>query len=258
MARLENKVAIVTGGAGGIGGAAAERFVGNGASVMIVDVDEAALAAVAERIQKAEGDRVAYHVADVSDPAQTRAYVERTVERFGGVDVLFANAGLEGKFKPLVDYPVEELDRLLRVNVRGPFLGIQAVAPHMSARGGGSVIVTSSVAGVVGSSGLSAYVLSKHAVIGLVRTAAVELAPRGIRVNSLNPGPVENRMMRSIEEQASPGDGDAVKRGFLGMVPMGRYGTNEEMANLALFLASEDSSYCTGAVFLADGGFTAQ
>jgi NAD(P)-dependent dehydrogenase (short-subunit alcohol dehydrogenase family) len=159
---------------------------------------------------------------------------------------------------PIVDYPIAELDRVLAVNVRGPFLGIQAVAPIMSRRGGGSIIVTSSVAGLVGSRGLSANVASKHAEVGFVKTAACELAPAGIRVNALNPGPIENRMMRSIEEQASPGHGEQVKKGFLGMVPMSRYGTNEEMAQLALFLAGADSSYCTGAVFVADGGFVAQ
>lgn len=254
MGALEGKVAIVTGGSGGIGRATAAAFIREGASVMLVDRVEAELRAAAESL----GGSAACFAADVSDAAQTRGYVEATIARFGGVDILFANAGVEGRVAPITEYPVEELDRVLAVNVRGPFLAIQAVAPHMAARGGGSIVITSSVAGVIGSAGLSAYVASKHATIGLAKTAAIELAPLGVRVNTVNPGPIENRMMRSIEDQAAPGHGADVKAGFLGMVPMGRYGTNEEIAALALFLAGDASSYCTGAVFLADGGFVAR
>lgn len=254
MGALESKVAIVTGGAGGIGRATAAAFLREGASVMLVDRVEADVRSAAESL----GERAAFFAADVSELGPTRAYVEATIARFGGVDVLFANAGIEGRVAPITECPVEELDRVLAVNVRGPFLAIQAVAPHMASRGGGSIVITSSVAGVVGTPGLSAYVASKHATIGLAKTAACELAPLGIRVNTVNPGPIENRMMRSIEDQAAPGHGEDVKAGFLAMVPMGRYGTNEEIAELALFLASGASSYCTGAVFLADGGFVAR
>jgi NAD(P)-dependent dehydrogenase (short-subunit alcohol dehydrogenase family) len=255
MGKLDGKVAIVTGASGGIGAAAAALFVQEGASVMLVDVDAKALFEVASSLGT---ERVAACAADVSEPEHAARYVERTVERFGGVDVLLANAGIEGKVCPLLDYPLADFDRVLSVNVRGAFLGIQQAAPHIAKRGGGSIVITSSVAGVIGSPGLSAYVASKHAVIGLMKTAACELAPMSIRVNTLNPGPIENRMMRSIEEQAAPGHGDAVKQGFLAQVPLGRYGTNEEMAKMALFLASDDSSYCTGGVFLGDGGFVAR
>ena len=179
------------------------------------------------------------------------------MERFGGLDIVFANAGTEGRVAPIAQYPVEDFDRVLAVNVRGPFLAIKSAVPEMAKRGGGSIIITSSVAGLIGSPGLSAYVASKHATIGLAKTAAAELAPMGIRGNTIDPGPIDNRMMRSIEEQAAPGHGADVKQGFLGMVPMKRYGTNEEIAQLALFLASASSSYCTGASFVADGGFVA-
>lgn len=255
MGKLDGKVAIVTGASGGIGAASAALFVAEGASVMLVDLDEEALRRVAREIG---GDRVAICPGDVSDPGYSARYVEETVRRFGGVDILFANAGIEGKFSPLLQYPLADFDRVLAVNVRGVFLGIQQAAPRIAERGGGSIVITSSVAGVIGSPGLSAYIASKHAVIGLMKTAACELAPMNIRVNTLNPGPIENRMMRSIEEQASPGHGDEVKKGFLSMVPLGRYGTNEEMAKMALFLASDDSSYSTGAVFMGDGGFVAR
>jgi 3alpha(or 20beta)-hydroxysteroid dehydrogenase len=196
-------------------------------------------------------------LADVASEAETARYVAMCVDTFGGVDVLFANAGTEGVVAPLIDQTVEAFDRVIAVNVRGPFLALKHAAPRIAARGGGSIVVTSSVAGLVGSAGLGPYVASKHAVIGLVRTAAIELATSHIRVNALNPGPIENRMMRSIEEQAAPGAPEAVKRRFCEMVPLGRYGTNEEMARFALFLASEDASYCTGNVFVADGGFLA-
>jgi NAD(P)-dependent dehydrogenase (short-subunit alcohol dehydrogenase family) len=255
MGKLAGKVAIVTGASGGIGAASAALFVAEGASVAMVDLDAEALARAASALPS---DRVACLAADVSDPAATAAYVEATRERFGGVDVLFANAGIEGRVAPLLGYPLADFERVLAVNVRGVLLAIQAAAPSMIARGGGSIVVTSSIAGLVGSPGLSAYVTSKHAVLGLVKTAASELAAQGIRVNAVCPGPIENRMMRSIEEQAAPGHADAAKRGFLGLVPMGRYGTNEEIAQLALFLACADSSYCTGAVFAADGGFVAR
>ncbi len=128
----------------------------------------------------------------------------------------------------------------------------------MAKRGGGSIVITSSVAGLVGSPQLAAYVTSKHALIGLARASALDLASDHIRVNTVNPGPIDNRMMRSIEEQIAPGQGGTVKQGFEQKVALGRYGTNQEIAQLALFLASDDSSYCTGSVFVADGGFVAQ
>lgn len=254
MGKLNGKVAIITGGAGGIGQASAALFVREGARVMLVDRDEATLSAVCERL----GSGCAFTVADVAVEADTRRYTEAALEAFGGIDVLFANAGIEGRTAPLCDTTLAEFDRVLGVNVRGPFLGIHEVAPHLAKRGGGSIVITSSIAGLIGSRGLGAYVTSKHAVIGLARTAALELAASNVRVNTINPGPIDNRMMRSIEEQISPGHASDVKAGFQQMVALGRYGTNHEIAQLALFLASDDSSYCSGSVFVADGGFTAQ
>src|SRR5690606_30722279 len=137
-------------------------------------------------------------------------------------DVLFANAGIEGRVCPITELSAEVFDRVLAVNVRGVFLGIKHAAPHMQKRGGGSIVITSSVAALVGSAGLTAYVTSKHALTGLARSAALELAASNIRVNTVNPGPIDNRMMRSIEDQAQPGHGDAVKRGFEAQVALGR------------------------------------
>lgn len=253
MTKLNDKVIIVTGAAGGIGSASAKRFVEEGARVLLVDLEAGPLQEIAAQL----GDHAAWAAADVSNAADVERYVREAVDRFGGVDVLFANAGIEGKVRPLVDYAPEDFDRVMNVNVRGAWLGIKHAAPLIAKRGGGSIIITSSVAGLVGSPGLGPYVTSKHAVIGLAKTAALELGPLKIRVNTINPGPIENRMMRSIEQQANADDPDAVKTGFVGRIPLGRYGTNEEIASIALFLASDESAYCTGTIFVADGGLVA-
>lgn len=252
MSKLKNKVVVVTGASGGIGAATAALFVQEGARVLLVDRAAPPLEDLAHRL----GPNVAWAAADVSSPADTQRYVQEAVSRFGGIDVLFANAGIEGSVKSLVDTTLEEFDRVLKVNVQGVWLGIKYAAPEIAKRGGGSIVITSSIAGLIGAKGLGPYVTSKHAIIGLAKSAALELASLKIRVNTVNPGPIENRMMRSIEEQANPGDPSLVKTGFESQVPLGRYGTNEEIAQLALFLASDASSYCTGNVYVADGGMT--
>jgi 3alpha(or 20beta)-hydroxysteroid dehydrogenase len=254
MGRLQEKVAIVTGGAGGIGAATARRFVEEGASVMLVDRSEGPLVDVAQKL----GSRAAFTVADVSQEEDVKRYVAETVKRFGGVDVLFDNAGIEGVLKPITDQSVEDWDKVQAVNARGAFLGVKHAAPAILARGGGAIIITSSVAGLVGFPGLSAYVASKHAVAGLAKTAALELGPLGIRVNSIHPGPVNNRMMRSLERMASPADPESAKKQFAEMCALGRYAENEDIANMALFLASPEGAYCNGGAFVVDGGFTAR
>jgi NAD(P)-dependent dehydrogenase (short-subunit alcohol dehydrogenase family) len=252
--KLEGKVAIVTGAAGGIGRAAATRFVAEGAKVLLVDRSLSDL----EEIARVLGPNAAACNADVSKSDEVERATQLAVERFGGLDVMFANAGIEGVVGPLVSTSVEDFDRVLAVNVRGAFLSIKHAAPLIANRGGGAILVTSSVAGLVGAAGLGPYCTSKHAVLGLVKSAALELAPHRIRVVAINPGPIENRMMRSIEQQASPSAPEAVKAGFTAKVPLGRYGTNEEIASLAVFLASDEASYCTGTAFVADGGYLAE
>jgi NAD(P)-dependent dehydrogenase (short-subunit alcohol dehydrogenase family) len=251
--KLEGKVAIVTGGAGGIGMATARRFIDAGARVVLVDLSAEPLNAATREL----GENAICVVGDVSNPETAERYVREAVAKFGGVDILFANAGIEGNVRALTETSVEEFDRVLRVNVRGVWLAIKHSVPELAKRGGGSIIITSSVAGLVGSPGLTPYVTSKHAIMGLAKCAALELAPLKIRVNTVNPGPVENRMMRSIESQANPSDPESVKSGFLSKVALNRYGTNEEIANVVLFLASDESSYCTGTSIVADGGFVA-
>jgi NAD(P)-dependent dehydrogenase (short-subunit alcohol dehydrogenase family) len=251
--KLADKVALITGAGAGIGLAAAQLLAGEGASVVLVDLHEGTLAAAAGAI----GQRASYVVADVSDPASMRQAVDTTVERHGGIDVFIANAGIEGAVTSIVDYPLEQFERVMAVNVRGVWLGIQCVVPVMRQRGGGSIIITSSGAGTRGMPKMAAYSASKHAVIGLMRSAAIELAKDNIRVNTVNPGPVETRMMRSIEENLAPGAAQKVKQRFEHATPLKRYAAPEEIAQMMVFLASDASSYCTGAIYAVDGGDSA-
>ncbi|MEQ8859593.1 MAG: glucose 1-dehydrogenase [Pseudomonadales bacterium] len=253
MDRLKDKVAVITGGAGGIGRAAGRLFAAEGASVLLVDLDEAALQ---DAVAACESNRVSYLLADVTRAADNQAMIDTATERYGGVDVLLANAGIEGDVKPIVEYDEARFDQVLGVNVKGVFLGLKSTIPAMQARGGGSIVITSSVAGVTGAAGVSAYVTSKHAVIGLMRSAAKECAPMNIRVNTVNPSPVETRMMRSLEEGMLPGSAEAAKAAMTASIPLGRYGSPEEIARVMLFLASDDSAWVTGSVYMADGGFT--
>ena len=253
MARLKNKVALVTGASGGIGAAAARRFVAEGASVVLVDLSQGSLEAVAAEI----GGETLCISGDVSDADQNAAMVAATRERFGGLDIALLNAGIEGNVAPVTDYDIETFDRVMAVNVRGVWLGIKYVVPAMQARGGGSIVVTSSVAGLRGVQGMSAYVASKHAVVGIVRCAAAEGAPHNIRVNTVNPAPIETRMMRSLETSFVPDKPEAAKQVMEQRIPMGRYGTPDEVANLMLFLASDESEYCTGGTYTVDGAMSA-
>ena len=260
MARLDGKVAVITGATGGIGRAAARLFSEEGARVALVDLDEGALRELAADIGE---DKASYSVADVTDPGQSQSYIDAAVNRWGGIDALLANAGIEGTLATIPDYPIEIFDRVIAVNVRGVMLGIKYVVPAMRERGGGSIVITSSTAGIGGAAEMSAYNTSKHAVIGMMRCAALECAPHGIRVNTVNPAPIETRMMRSIEEQraAALDDTDVtletMKRAYVERIPLRRYGNPEEVARMMLFLSSDESSFCTGGVYMVDGGRSA-
>lgn len=254
MGKLDGKVAIITGGAGGIGSAAAQLFAAEGARVMLVDLDANTLQ---KTVAEIGNDKAAYTVADVADAGQTQAYVADAVERFGGVDIALLNAGIEGRVTPITDYPEQMFDKVIGVNVRGVFLGLKYAMPAMRQRGGGSIVITSSTAGIRAVGGMSAYVTSKHAVIGLMRTAALEGAADDIRVNTVNPSPIDTRMMASIEEQQGLPSGDRANRPMARHTPLKRYGEPEEVAKLMLFLGSDDSSFCTGGVYMVDGGVSA-
>jgi len=254
MARLAGKVAVITGGAGGIGIEAGRLFASEGAEVLLVDLSEEPLR---QAVKTLGSEAVSYAVADVTQPEQTQQYVRTAVERYGGIDIYLANAGIEGVVQPITDYPLEVFDKVIAVNVRGVWLGLKYVIPEMKNRGGGSIVITSSVAGIKGTPGVSAYITSKHAVIGMMRTAALECAPFNIRVNTVNPAPIDTRMMRSLEEGFAPGAGPKAKQNLSNWVPLKRYGTPEEVAQIMLFLASEESRYCSGGVYMVDGGISA-
>lgn len=252
MKKLENKTAVITGGAGSIGKTTAKLFLEQGAKVMLVDLDEKSLKEAQEELG---GKKVSYCVADVTKAAEVKRYAEEASKLFGKVDIFFNNAGIEGVVKPVIDYPEEVFDKVMAVNVKGVWLGNKYIAPIL--KDGGSIIMSSSVAGLGGTPNVSAYVVSKHAVIGLMRNLALELAPRKIRVNTINPSPVDNRMMRSLEEGFAPSQGEEAKKGFEQTIPLGRYAKPEEIAQLVLFLASDDSSFITGTTQVIDGGMTA-
>lgn len=259
MTRLAGKVAVITGGAGGIGRAAARLFTGEGAKVLLVDVNEAALQ---EAVQAAGSDQASYILADTTQPEPVQQFVNAAIERYGGIDIFLANAGVEGVVGRIPDYPLDVFDQVMAVNVRGVWLGLKYVMPAMRQRGGGSIVITSSTAGIRGTPGMSAYTTSKHAVIGLMRTAALEGAADGIRVNTVNPAPIETRMMRSLEEMRTSRAGsratvEQIKQSYAARIPLRRYGNPEEVARLMLFLASDESSFCTGGVYMVDGGTSA-
>ncbi|MDN7242825.1 glucose 1-dehydrogenase [Planococcus sp. N028] len=248
MGRLQDKVAVITGGAGGIGKVTAKRFLEEGASVVLVDLFEEALA----EAKKELGDNVLTVQADVSKEEDVKNYVKKTMDTYGKIDIFFNNAGIEGKVAPITEQKVEDLDKVLAVNVRGVFLGLQNVLPVMISQKSGSIINTSSVAGLSGSPNVSPYIASKHAVVGLTKAAAVENAAYGIRVNSIHPSPVNTRMMRSLEGGLKVDEATLAKS-----IPLGRYGESEDISNLVLFLASDESTFITGSQYRVDGGMAA-
>lgn len=250
MKRLENKVALITGGAGSIGQTTAKLFIEEGAKVILVDLDEAALKKVVTDL----GSNAAYVAANVTIAADVERYAKEAAKKFGKIDIFFNNAGIEGVVKPIIDFPEDVFDKVMAVNVKGVFLGCKYVLPQMN--DGGSMIITSSVAGLTASPNFIAYTTSKHATLGIMKTAALEAAPRKIRVNSIHPSPVDNRMMRSIEDGYEPGKGEDVKKAFAASIPLGRYAAPLEISKLVLFLGSDDSQFITGAQYVIDGGQT--
>ena len=252
--RFEGRVIIVTGAAGGIGRAAAGRLAREGARVVAVDLKDALDEGVAAL--ESTGAEVLGVAADVTRAAEVEGYVAAAERRFGRVDGLFNNAGIEGAVAPIDAYPDDAFERVLAVNVTGVFLGIKHVIPALRRRGGGAVVNTASVAGLIGEAVIPAYVASKHAVLGLTKCAAQAYGPEGIRVNAVCPAMIETRMMRSLETGVAPADPEEVKRQFAARVPMGRYGTPEEVADLVSFLLSDEAGFVNGSAYTLDGGMT--
>ncbi len=248
-ASIRGKVALITGAAGVIGRATAALLARRGARIVAVDRPSSDRTLLRAALPK-DCDPL-FLTADVTSEADVRAYAEAALKWAGRIDIFFNNAGTEGVQLPIPDYPVAEFRRVLEVNVVGVFLGLQAVMPSMMAQGGGSIINTSSIAGTIGAANMSGYIASKHAVVGLTRTAALEAAPHGVRVNSIHPGFIESRMLTDIATRLGGATADLTAR-----VPAGRLGTADEVARGVAFLASDESSYMNGSALLLDGGLT--
>lgn len=256
MARVEGKVAVITGGAGGLGKFTAERLLKEGAKVVLVDLFE-------EHLEKTKAELNAYGEvitvqADVSKEEDVEKYVNAAVEAFGRIDIFFNNAGIVGKIAKLVETNADDFDKVVAVNQRGVFLGMKHVLQVMEKQGSGSIINTSSIDGLGGGLGRVAYSASKHAVVGMTKTAALEVAEKGIRVNSIHPSYAKTQMMDIVEAGNNPEDPDAVRRELAKTIPLGRYGEAEDIANLVLFLASDESTFITGAQLRVDGGMGAR
>ena len=248
-------MAIITGATGGIGEATARLFLNLGAKVMLVARSADKLAGTRGRLESL--GEVRESVSEAADEAGIAAAVNATLRQFGGLDILVANAGTEGVAKPLEALSVEQFESTMRTNVTGVWLAMKHCVGPLKDRGRGSIIALSSIAGCIGFPGLAPYIASKHAVYGLVKTAALELGPFNIRVNAVGPGPIDNRMIQSIELQLAADDPAALRAGIEASIPMRRYGNNEEVAHLLAFLASDAASYCSGSIYMIDGGYVA-
>lgn len=247
MGRLENKVAIITGGSGGMGYEHAKRFIKEGAKVVVADLDEEKGQKIAEEL----GDNSFFFKLDVTNEAEWEAIVKETEEKFGPVDILVNNAGISPQ-DTIKDLDYEDYQKTIKINQDGIVLGIKAVYPSMKKTEAGSIINISSMLGLVASPMTTSYTTSKFAVRGLTKSAAVELAADNIRVNSVHPGTIETPMVSSLE-----GEAKAALDSLKDRIPLGRLAKSEEVTNLVLFLASDEASYCTASEFVIDGGLTA-
>jgi NAD(P)-dependent dehydrogenase (short-subunit alcohol dehydrogenase family) len=251
--RFAGKVALITGAVGGIGTATSLKLVREGAKVALLDVDDAAMKALAGEL----GDAASWRHCDVGDEASVAAAIAAAEKHFGRIDIGVLNAGVSGKRQAFEDIDASAFDKVIGINARGVFLGLKHLFPALRRQGAGSIVVTASTEGLRGNAGLAPYVASKHAVIGLARTAALEWAQHNIRVNCVNPAPVDTPMLRAIEKGLTDSGVKNVRSRYTSRIPLGRYATPEEVAGFIAFLASEEASFSTGGAYLVDGGVMA-
>ena len=247
------KVALVTGGGGGIGRATALAFATRGAQVMAVDIDEGTAKVTADLVATS-GGHARFAKADVTRSADVEGYVRATLTAFGRIDCFFNNAGIEGIIAPIQEYDEAVFDKVIATNLKGTFLGLRHVLPVMIEQGGGAVVNSASITSIFGGPGMPAYVASKHGILGLTKAAAADVARLNIRVNAVCPGPVDTRMMRSLEAQRNPDDPEGQGATIRAGIPIGRYTTPEEVADAVLFLCSPHSGAITGTHLMLDGG----
>jgi len=254
VGRFDGKVAVITGGARGMGQQVARRLLAEGAKVALVDLDQDALDEACSELPGAIGLR-----ADVSVENDVVAYVNDTLDAFGRIDVLFNNAGVPGPIKPITELTVDEFERVASINVRGVFLGLREVLKVLERQGtGGAIVNTASTSSVRAVPKTTPYVATKHAVVGLTIAAALDAAPYGVRVNAVAPGATETRMIAEVQKAVMPDDPDEYYAGFARNVPLGRLGRPEEIANLVTWLLSDEASFVTGSTYLIDGGLRAR
>lgn len=252
---LEDRVVLITGAANGIGLAAVDLFLANGSKVIAFDTDKTGLDTLLS--QRHTMPLVAIHGDVASSNDWTRA-IDLAKSQFGGLDALFNNAGITGPRSSILTYPEAEFDRVMAVNVRGVFLGIQHAGLAMRERGRGAMVNTSSIVGFTGGRNINAYTASKHAVIGLTKAAAVELAAHNIRVNAVCPSPTATEMMFKLERELAPEDPASIRAAFASSSPMNRYGEPGEVAAAVAWLCSDSASYVTGIALPIDGGMVAR
>ncbi|WP_209123291.1 SDR family NAD(P)-dependent oxidoreductase [Alkalihalobacillus sp. BA299] len=252
---LKGKVAVITGAGGGLGQATAVRFANDGAKLVLIDLSDQAMERTVSLVKEITQE-IHTVVADVTNSNDVQNYVKEAVNTFGSIDVFYNNAGIEGLIKPTTEYEEEEFDKVIAVNTKGVFLGLKYVLQQMKKQKSGSIINTASVAGISTQANLSAYTASKHSVVGLTRTAAVENARLNIRVNAICPGPIDTDMVKHAAEKNNPNNPQEFYDLVKAMVPADRLGKPEEVASLVAYLGGDESGYINGSIIAIDGGMT--